>query len=291
MLSKANFSDNTSGLSAELFHGPQTVFADGDRLLIVDNSDNRILVYNTIPNTSGAAADYAIGQPDLSSDDHACTAAGLNSPESAIIIDGKLVVADGSNNRVLIWNSVPTTFSVSADIVLGQSSFASCDINGGGAGTPSASSLSWPSDVWSDGTRLLVADTGNNRLLLWNSFPTANNTAADIVIGQPDFTSDGWGDGATEFNYPYMIDSNGTQIFVADSSNNRVVVFNEFPEVNGAAADIVLGQTAFGQHDRDADFGGPNSVGFFSPDGVYVYENQLFVLETGNNRVLVFEGL
>jgi WD40 repeat protein len=43
--------------------------------------------------------------------------------------------------------------------------------------------------VSSDGVRLFVTDLGYNRVLIWNSIPTQNNQPADVVVGQPDFTS------------------------------------------------------------------------------------------------------
>ena len=40
-----------------------------------------------------------------------------------------------------------------------------------------------------DGTKLFIADTRNNRVLIYNSIPTENNASADVVIGQPDMVS------------------------------------------------------------------------------------------------------
>ena len=38
----------------------------------------------------------------------------------------------------------------------------------------------------SDGTRLFIADGGNDRVLVFNHIPTQNGAEADIVLGQPD---------------------------------------------------------------------------------------------------------
>jgi len=48
-------------------------------LFILDYSFNRITVYNTPPTTSGAAADFAIGQPDLVSEVAGTTATSFSS--------------------------------------------------------------------------------------------------------------------------------------------------------------------------------------------------------------------
>ena len=47
--------------------------------------------------------------------------------------------------------------------------------------------LNAPSAVWTDGTRLLVADTENNRVLSGGPSRRRAATAADVVVGQADF--------------------------------------------------------------------------------------------------------
>ena len=55
--------------------------------------------------------------------------------------------------------------------------------------TPIATGMNQPTAVASDGTHLVVADTLNNRVLIWNSIPTAMNQPPDVVVGQPSFTT------------------------------------------------------------------------------------------------------
>ena len=50
------------------------------------------------------------------------------------------------------------------------------------SGGPSV--LNHPTKVTTDGTRLIVADTYNHRVLIWNKIPTENYSPADVVIGQ-----------------------------------------------------------------------------------------------------------
>ena len=118
------------------------------------------------------------------------------------------------------------------DLVLGQPDFTTCGANTGGL---SASSLYRPEGVWSDGTRLLVADADNARVLLWTTFPTANGEPADVVLGQPDFTSNAAAVTAAGMDWAPTVTSNGTQIAVADCDANRVLVWNAFPTANGAS--------------------------------------------------------
>src|SRR6185295_14371491 len=103
----------------------------------------------------------------------------------AVASDGRiLAVADTSNNRILIWKSIPAVNGQNADIVLGQP-----DFNTVGRLTVNASAMRGPQGVWIQDGRLFVADTQNNRVLIWNSIPTQNNQPADLVLGQPNFTS------------------------------------------------------------------------------------------------------
>ena len=73
------------------------------------------------------------------------------------------------NHRVLVWNTVPVSAPIPApDLVLGQSRPDRCvrnnnDVNGDVAGR---GTLALPVDVWSDDTRLVVADSGNHRVLI-----------------------------------------------------------------------------------------------------------------------------
>ena len=88
------------------------------------------------------------------------------------------------NNRVLIWNTFPTTNGQAADVVLGPAGLHLPDRR------PTTSSrMSSPTGVSSTGKQLFVADTSNSRVLVWNTCPTANGQPADVVLGQPDFTS------------------------------------------------------------------------------------------------------
>ena len=49
--------------------------------------------------------------------------------------------------------------------------------------------MNLPLAVASDGVHVAVADTANNRVLIWNKIPTTTNQNADIVLGQPDFVT------------------------------------------------------------------------------------------------------
>jgi hypothetical protein len=287
----ANLTSTTEGASATVWNGPQTVQAVGTQLFVVDHDNSRVLIVSP---AAGATATVAVRATTTAGT--TCEAAGLDLPQSLFVTGTRLIVADSGNNRVLIWNSIPAQ-GTAPSVVLGQASFTSCNPNRSTAvgAAPGQNTLSYPSDVWSDGTRLYVADTGNNRILVWNDVATlTNGKAADVVLGQAgSFTSATAGTGAGAFRHPSFVGSNGNQLFVADSENNRVLVWNTLPVTN-VAADLVLGQNDFTHGAaNDDDQNGfedtvPSARTLAEPSGVTVLDNALIVGDHANRRYLIF---
>jgi hypothetical protein len=296
--------------TASNMSGPQTLLVDSDKLFLVDYDLNRLTIYNSVPTAATAnpgTANLVVGQPDFT------TAAGLDPPtnasliipESAAVAGGKLIVTDSGNNRVLIWDPVPTANNAPATLVLGQPDVSSNAPNNDPTtpGTPSARSLSNPTGVWSDGTRLVVADSDNNRVLIWNSFPSTNQAAADVVLGQQDFTGSNANNDpaaasgtptARTLSFPYAVFSKNGRIFLADQDNSRVLVWNSFPTLNQTPADVVLGQVDFSHNAANDDGTGvsslPTATRLAFPSGLYVNGGKLFVADGGNNRYLIYNG-
>ncbi|AFT68549.1 NHL repeat protein [Alloalcanivorax dieselolei B5] len=278
---------------------PEGVSIAGGKMAVADSDGNRVLIYNTVPTSGGAEPDVVVGQTSLDSEDTACDATHLRYPEAAVLTpDGKLVVADSSHNRVLIWNALPTTHGQPADLVLGQPDFTRCAPDEGsqdGSVVHSARALDFPTGLWTDGHRLALADNDNNRVLIWNTFPTSHFQPADIVLGQADFTS--VTGSAENLDTPYGIDSNGEQLAVTDSRNHRVLIWNSFPTNNFQQADIVLGQSDLTHNqsnddDQNGEDDGAASARVLNfPTGVYFYRDKLMVPEAGNHRVLIFQSL
>jgi hypothetical protein len=293
-LGQSELTTNAPSSTARGLAGPETVRIAGGKLFVADTGNQRILVFDSGPAGFGPSASAAIGasSPDLAGTG-ACTADALLRAESFVVVDTKLIVADSGHNRVLVWNEIPTLSGTPADLVLGQESFTSCEANAGGV---SSRSLFVPTDVWSDGVRLYVADYGNNRILGWSSFPQASNTPADLVLGQGSFDTADPGTSPGGLQLPYFLASNGNQLFVADQWNNRVLVWNRLPTSVGALPDVVLGQAAFdrgAQNDDDQDGTTelvPSGRTLFWPAGVTATEDALLVTDMGNSRTLVFRG-
>ena len=220
---------NNGGLSGQSLSSPVGVFSDGQRLVVTDRGNKRVLIWNSIPTTNFKAADVVLGQPGFNSstaNNGGRSARSLSFPQAPFSDGKRLFVTEVNNNRILIWNSIPTTNFQLADVVLGQPDFTSGGANNSGR---SAKSLSAPSGLFSDGKRFFVTEQTNNRVLIWHSIPTANFQPADVVLGQPDFTSgtpNNGGRSAQSLSLPNAVFSDGKRIFVAENANHRVLIYN-----------------------------------------------------------------
>lgn len=249
-------------------------------LWVPDQGNNRVLGFNATPQGNGAAGDFALGQPDLVTTTAAVTPNKMSAPTDVWRQGTRLLVADRGNNRVLLWNGLPTSNGAAPNVVIGQPDFVS-----NGAATTQAG-LSQPASVCIGGGRVFVADFANNRVLIWNSLPVADGTPANVVVGQADFVSAGAGTTAATLNGPTSVWSDGNRLVVCDSNNHRVLIFSPVPAANGAAASVVVGQPDF-----VTAAAGAGAAGLSSPASVFATGSQLLVADRGNNRVLNYAPL
>ncbi|HLD92367.1 MAG TPA: Ig-like domain-containing protein [Patescibacteria group bacterium] len=281
---------NTNSAYAKGLTGTYSIAGVGNKVYFTDYSASRTLIYNSVPTSSFTFFDSVLGQPNTS---ESGTNNGLSSTSvyrpRGVYSDGtRLFIADTGNNRVLIYNSIPTSNSQAPDVVLGQPDFVSNTANNGGV---SAHSLSSPNYAYSDGTSLYVADTSNNRVLIWNTIPTSNSDA-NIVLGQPNFTSNSVNNGgvsAHSLSGPVKILQSGTKLIVSDRANNRVLIWNTLPDVSQKDANVVIGQP--NTSGNTANNGGLAAHTLNVPRGIFVHEGQLYIADTGNNRVLIFDTI
>ncbi len=271
VMGQVNFTAGNYGTTSALLGSPSGLAYANGVLWVVDANrlggtpnNNRVLRFSdvstypsptedpTIPeSTCGAcrgAADLVLGQPDFVSSDFTIppTPTSLRSP-NAVATDGNIVVvSDTDNNRVLIWLSLPKVSGQPADVVVGQPDF----VHNSTSVPPTATSLRGPEGVWIAGGKLYVADTQDNRVLIYNKIPTTNNVAADVVAGQPNFTSFVQPDltqsnatpTAANMQSPASVTTDATHMYVSDLAQSRVLIWNTIPTTNGAAADVALGQ-------------------------------------------------
>jgi len=93
---------------------------------------------------------------------------------------------------------LPTTNGQPADVEVGNPGFTTAN-----NGPTQSYAMHFDGVAWSpDGNKLIAACGSQNRVLIWNSIPVTNGQQADIVLGQPNFTSTGAGTGASNLSYP-----------------------------------------------------------------------------------------
>lgn len=206
---------------------------------------------------------------------------------------GPFFVCDTGHHRLLVWNSVPTLDGAAADIVIGQQDFFSEGRNGKAAVGPAT--LNVPTGIAASEGILAVADAWNHRVLIWRGYPTCSNQLADVVLGQADFGAGLSNRGSSTakrdtLNWCYGVAIVGEALYVADTGNRRVLRWNSIPRINGAPADLVLGQVDFETRDENAGRA-PNDIGMRWPHGIAEHRGSLFVADAGNNRVMVWNGL
>jgi hypothetical protein len=214
----------------------------------------------------------------------------LNKPGSIVLTsDGKIAVTERSGNRIKIWNSIPTSNGAAADLVLGQTTMTGASVNGGGA--VSASSLNGPIGMKLVGTKLIVADGGNARVLIWNTFPTSTNQAANIVVGQSDMTSNGSYGGTyttsisgMAFPSSLSVDANG-HLFVTDFDANRILFWNSVPTTNGVLPTKIWGQPD--ANTRTSNYGGLSATSLAYPTYVETFGSTIAFCEQSNERIIL----
>lgn len=282
---------------------PTGVLVHDDLLIVGDAWNHRVLVYNGIPESTGAEPDLVLGQESLDAigpNGGADDIAAPNSfywPFGIAVVNGRFYVADTGNRRVLGWSGgVPSSPSTMPDVILGQPDGASREENRGG--DPTASSFRWPHMLCGTDDTLLIADAGNHRVLGWTPHPDSD-TDADLVLGQAAF------DTAIEmpygpqsgdrYRFPYAADTDpgtgaapGTRLAVADTANNRVLFWENMPSKEPHGPDAVLAQPAFSANGENR-WAGVERDTLCWPYGLSLHGDRLAVADSGNNRVMIWK--
>jgi uncharacterized protein (TIGR03437 family) len=345
VLGQPDFISNNATLTSTGLRSPTAIATDGNIVAVSDTDNNRVLIWLSYPKVDGQPADVVIGQPDFTHNATSSppTATSLRGPEGVWIANGKLYVADTEDNRVLIYNKIPTTNNVAADVVIGAPNFTTpvqLDLTQNTT-TATASNVQTPVSVSTDSTgHMYVADLAQNRLLIWNTIPTTNGAPADVALGQIDLTTsisnNSFTEGATPtldcdgnpenevtpvmcqsnaafaasmgqtgttavdsdgntiyparcastMSLPRFALSDGTRLFVADGGNDRIMVYNSIPTQSGQPADLILGEP-----DEFSDNTGENPDGtnaLQTPTSMAFDGLNLYISDTYNRRVVVY---
>lgn len=323
---------NNSGGASNLNH-PGKVATDGKRLIVADTYNNRVLIWNKIPEKDYTPADLVLGQTNMLENTPGTAADKLRWPQGVSTDGNRLAVADGYNDRILIWNTFPTQNGQAADIVIGQPDFISDVESADRIPPPSVrekKDIWWPWDVLIYQDKLFVISLDGS-LLIWNKFPTQNYQSANVILGQKSFSERFKGDLKKEsshlyFKTPRSVAYDGNYLVIGDYNAHKMFVYKGLPTESGKEADFIYEPSGtlkvgtgvaladgklyatmdnsisswekpFSKDNEPPDFTfggqkiGAKGRGLNSPYGLATDGKHLFVADTNNSRVLIYNKL
>jgi uncharacterized protein (TIGR03437 family) len=255
-------------------------------LYVADAGNNRVLGFKDARNVQpGQKADLVIGQPDFFTGvpnypgglTTTVTDSSLVVPEGvAVDSKGDLWVADSGNGRVLRFPrpfDQPPTILPRANLVIGQTDFHSRVLDA------SSQNMNFPIGMaFSSQGDLVVSDLVFNRILFFKKPPGGDFTSGQVatnVFGQPNYINTT----KAELNNPRGIAvDTSDRLYVADTGNNRVVVYRNITQTGSDPAPVFL---IPGASPNDA-FSNPTSVAIDQT----TYE--IWVTDPNHNRVVRF---
>lgn len=304
----------TSGLS----HPTGIAVDKNGNLYVVDAGNNRILRFPVPYNQPGQPLpDLVIGQTGLS-----CATCGqansggvsaktiavfngsLFSSALAFDANGNLWFTDAMNNRVLRYNAsvlgADASNDPAADLVLGQFDFVTSKPPAlSAASAQSTGTMYQPISLAFDPTgRLYVADSFGRVLVYAANLtpPASNGTPALRLMGiAPPAKTAPPPINEVQFGAIQGVFMVGNSPGVVDAGNNRILLFDPFeqwptdntsPHAKGTAGPI--GQFGYntGAINRGNADAGANTLN--APTNAVSSGSELFVVDSGNHRVLVF---
>ncbi|MCB1204913.1 MAG: NHL repeat-containing protein [Verrucomicrobiae bacterium] len=287
VLGQPNFTSASAGTTRSTLDEPHGLHLDArGRLWVADQDNNRVLCYvEAATRATGAEADFVFGQTLFTNNAAATSQTGMSGPSGVWVDDAdNLWVGDTTNSRVLCFFAISSKApgGAAADLVLGQPNFVT------GSNGTTAGKMSAPFGVCVDAVGTLwVADTGNHRVLRFdNAAGKANGAAADGVLGQPGFVTNGTLLSQSGMDSPFylVVEPNGT-LWVTQLGQNRALgFFNAANLADGSPASRVLGQPNFVSDASVADartFGTPAGIAL-GPEG------GLLIVQSFQRRVLRF---
>jgi len=247
--------------AAARFSRPLGITTDGTYLYVAEygNSTIRKVVIAT-----GVTTTLAGTAGNRGSTDGTGTAALFRNPQGIATDGTHLYVADTGNSsirKVVIATGVVTTLAGTAAT------------SGTTDGEGTAARFDGPRGLYTDGTDLYVADSGNStirRVVIATGMVTTLAGTAGT-----DGSADGTGTAAS-FNYPTGITSDGANLYVVDSGNaiiRKVVIAT-------AAVTKLAGTSAQGSSD-----GVGSAARFGDPAGVASDGTNLYVADPGNHTI------
>ena len=284
--------NSNEAVSSKTLHYPSGIWSDGNKLVVADAWNHRVLIWHAIPTKNAQPADVVLGQPNFENNQPNVEGQAANPKANTlnwpygVFSDGlNLWIADTGNRRVLFFKDIPTQSFVKADKVIGKPNFETRDYEN--------NDPIWPYSIKiNDKGALAIADTQFYRVLVWNDKNEAFNKQADIIIGQENFDNAGQNQfrlapESNTLNWTYDACFYKDGILVNDTGNSRILVFNKIPNKNNKDADTLIGRPNFNtSSEYKGNLQGTSSA-IYWPFSITTEKNKLFIADTGNHRLVI----
>jgi hypothetical protein len=216
-----------------------------DGKLVVLYNQNQLLIYDTPPATCSENIQDSRDHIRIDLQAYNIGELGLGGESSRVIavdsdndgVDDKLYVSLYNANKIIGFNSIPTSSNATPDFVIGASGLDENTLI-------TKRIITNPVPVCNGG-QLFVGSAYDHRFYGWNSYPTTTNQAPDFVIEHL---------GLSE------LELFGDRMIGRNRNSNQVVVWNTLPTKSTDMPDKeynqAIGNTSFAQGGGGADTGG-----------------------------------
>jgi uncharacterized protein (TIGR03437 family) len=336
-------SPNSPSVARGFFQPAGLAVDRAGHLWIADSGNHRILRYPSPFEMRAPSPDRVLGQPDFTAREPSTLASPL---AVAVAPSGDAIVADTGHHRVLVFSagslhaarpepaailpvSSPSALALDAagrlyvasltgnrvhqfPTVLSSEAVPLRTLAGNGdSARRGPGTLLRPAGLLVAGDDLLVADTGNHRLLRFTGFARSLDPrpVADAVFGQPDFAS-GLPNGAalpaasasSVWSPAQLAAGPNREIFVADAGNHRVVALpasSQFQpagrvlgqdSLNRSGPNLLEGRELSTTNTLSTSAGVVAAVGGLVVDGTSIPPHA-YVADTSNHRILGWRDL
>jgi DNA-binding beta-propeller fold protein YncE len=287
VLGQTNFYSNAAATTQAGMNVPNGLAFDdaNNRLFVTQTTGNRVTVYDVASITDGENAVNVLGQATFTATTAATTQAGMNVPYDAAYdsANQRLFVSEGTGNRVKVYDVAAITDGENAVNVLGQATFTATTAATTQAGMNAPRGLAYDSA----NTRLYVAQATGNRVTTYDVAAITDGENAVNVLGQATFTATTAASTQAGMNAPMGIAFDGTnsRLFVAQTTGNRVTMYDVAAITDGENATGV-----FGQQNYTASTAAVTRNGLSAPNGVLAdpAHNRLYVLDGTANRMVTY---
>lgn len=261
----ASFSGDNGAATSATIRGPQAITLDGaGNFYIADTTNHRIRKISGGIITTIAG----IGTSGYNGDGSAGTSAKLSSPAGvAVDSSGNVYVGDTGNARV---RKIDTSGTITTAAGTGIATY------GGDGGMALNAQFTTPQGMAIDNAgNLYLADSGSHRV---RKVDTSGNITTITGTGTAGYGGDNGLAVNAQLNTPLGIALDGSgNLYIADGNNNRIRKIDTSGIITTFAGD---GTGSFG-----GDGGPATSAQLFGPFSVATQGGNVYIADTGNNRI------